>query len=377
MIEQVGRIFSLKRDEVVPASLLFFYLFITIGVFITGKAVGDTLFLKVYPKQLPYAMMGSGLLSLPFATVYIRLSHRLRLEPLVLATLGFFSASFMLFWWLAQEEANWVYMLIYIWVQTWAAMGMMMGWTVANFLLTTREARRIFGFIQSGAILGAPFFGFITGDVVHHKYLKPETLLVVLGLLVLVCAVLVKLLFRTACERLAHVSAGPPASKEAPKTFRQSYRAIRSSRYLMLITALITVGCLTSSILAYQFKVIAKDSYTLHGVTDTEGLVDFFARFYGYMGLGTMLLQMVMTGPLLRKFGIRVTLFVLPLALIAPTGLVFLDPRLLTASLMQGTHSLLRYSVDKSSAELLYLPIPPEVKTQVKSFIDTFIWRSS
>ncbi|PYV12996.1 MAG: hypothetical protein DMG21_22165, partial [Acidobacteria bacterium] len=111
--------------------------------------------------------------------------------------------------------------------------------------------------------------------------------------------------------------------------------------------------------------------------TDTAGLGAFFARFYGYMGLGTMLLQMVLTGPLLRKFGIRVALFVLPLALLMPTGWVLLDPRLLTASLMRGTHSLLRYSVDKSAAELLYLPIPLEVKSQVKSFIDTFIWRSS
>jgi ATP:ADP antiporter, AAA family len=377
MIEHVGRIFSLKRDEVTPASLLFVYLFITIGVFVTGQAVGDALFFKVFPRNLPYAMIGSALLSLPFATVYIRLSHRLRLEPLVLTTLGFFSASFVLFWWLAGQKANWVYMLIYIWVQTFGVMGPMMGWTVANYLLTTREARRVFGFIQAGAIISVPSFGFITADILHHKHATPQTLLLVLGLVVMISAVMVKLLFRNARERLAQVSSAPPASKEAPRTFRQSYRAVRSSRYLMLITALIAVGCLTSSIVQYQFKVIGNASYTVNGITDTAALGAFFARFYAYMGLGTMVLQMVMTGPLLRKFGIRVTLFILPVALIAPTSWVLIDPRLLTASLMRGTHSLLRYSVDKSSAELLYLPIPPEVKSQVKSFIDTFIWRSA
>jgi HEAT repeat protein len=36
---------------------------------------------------------------------------------------------------------------------------------------------------------------------------------------------------------------------------------------------------------------------------------------------------------------------------------------------------VLRYSIDKSSVELLYLPIPAEIKLQAKSSIDTVIWR--
>jgi AAA family ATP:ADP antiporter len=35
----------------------------------------------------------------------------------------------------------------------------------------------------------------------------------------------------------------------------------------------------------------------------------------------------------------------------------------------------LQYSIDKPSVELLYLPVSPEVKNQVKSFIDTVVWR--
>ncbi len=35
----------------------------------------------------------------------------------------------------------------------------------------------------------------------------------------------------------------------------------------------------------------------------------------------------------------------------------------------------MRYSLDKSSVELLYLPIPPDIKLQAKSTIDTVIWR--
>ena len=42
---------------------------------------------------------------------------------------------------------------------------------------------------------------------------------------------------------------------------------------------------------------------------------------------------------------------------------------------MKGGDTALRYSVDKSTNELLYLPISSGVKLQVKWFIDTVIWR--
>jgi AAA family ATP:ADP antiporter len=48
---------------------------------------------------------------------------------------------------------------------------------------------------------------------------------------------------------------------------------------------------------------------------------------------------------------------------------------LAAAILLKGSDSVLRYSLDKSAVELLYLPIPPEIKLQAKSAIDTFIWR--
>ena len=49
MITHVQRMFSMRRDEVSRASLLFFYLFLVIGAYLMGQAVGNALFLKVFP----------------------------------------------------------------------------------------------------------------------------------------------------------------------------------------------------------------------------------------------------------------------------------------------------------------------------------------
>src|SRR2546422_346118 len=81
----------------------------------------------------------------------------------------------------------------------------MMGWTLANYVLTTREARRIFALIQLGPILGGMFVGFLTADVIHHGHLRPNALLLVVALILVGCAMLVKLLFQRAGQRLAEV----------------------------------------------------------------------------------------------------------------------------------------------------------------------------
>ena len=140
---------------------------------------------------------------------------------------------------------------------------------------------------------------------------------------------------------------------------------------MLLITALIVIGSVATTIIGYQFKVIAKAYYG----TDKAGLTAFFGSFYGYMGLASFLLQLMLTGRLLRSLGIRVTLLILPFVYLAGSALVLLVPTLVSVVVLRGSHNLLRYSLDRSSTELLYLPIAPDIKSQIKSFLDIFMYR--
>lgn len=373
MINPIWRTLTLRRDETGPAVLLFFYLFFAMGAYLMGQAVGDALFLQEFPRRLPYAMMGSALMAGAFVAVWARLSTRMRLESVIIASLIFFSLSFALFWWLTRFEVKWVYWLILIWVYTAGAICPMMGWTIANSIMTTRAARRLFGYIGAGALLGGAVVSFSSADMVHHGKIAPQTVLLAVACMIGFCALLVRLLFRNAGARMADFHSSPAAGAGAPKSFRDSFHQIRGSRYLLMLTALVAAGCLATSILGYQFKLISKDAFG----NSTEGLAAYFCRFNGYMGLASFIFQLALTPMLLTTFGIRVTLFVTPLALMASSFGVLAAPTLLTASILRGSHYMLRFSLDKSSTELLYVPVSAESRSQVKSFIDTFVWRSA
>jgi len=351
--------------------MLFGYLFLMMGAYIMGSSVGTALFLNAYPDKLPHVIVGTALVVAGFTSIYIRMSSRTRLELLMIGSLIFFAASFAVFWWMTQLPGKFVYALIYIWVAMAGAMGPTMGWTLANLLLTTREARRVFGFIGAGAVLGAPSAGFFTALATRH--VRPESLMPLIAFFLGLCALLVRLLFRQSKERLAELSRTPTPAGDIPKNFREIWAHIRGSRFLLLITALTAIGCASTTIIGYQFSIIAKDTFT-----NKAQLASFFALFFGFMGVAAFLVQVLVTGRLLRILGIRVTLFVTPVVFLGGSVTVLLVPMLLTACLLKGSHLLLRFTVDKSTTELLYLPVtPPDIKSQLKPFIDGFVWRAA
>lgn len=97
MIELVEKALNLKREELAPAALLFLYLFFAIGCYIMGQSVGDALFLSAFPKYLPHGIIATAVVVGLFTSCYIRLSHRIRLENLVIGSLLFFAVVFAIF----------------------------------------------------------------------------------------------------------------------------------------------------------------------------------------------------------------------------------------------------------------------------------------
>ncbi len=182
------------------------------------------------------------------------------------------------------------------------------------------------------------------------------------------CAVLVVALWRE--KNRAEASGATPHAEPGSKGLRESLALIFSSPYLISIASLITLSSVVTCFAGWQFKAMAKAAYQ-----DTNALTAFFGRFNFWAGLACLGLQLVLTSRFLRRFGLGPALLLVPLALLGGELAVLSLGTLAAAILLKGSDQVLRYSIDKSSVELLYLPISPEVKLQAKSCIDTVIWR--
>jgi ATP/ADP translocase/HEAT repeat protein len=366
MIGVVERLLRLHPGEGRRGLLLFSYLFLIISSFVVSKAARDALFLERYSAlQLPFVDIAIALLVGVVVAVYIRVGRSTTLPALQSGSLLFLSATSLLFWWLSvRVSASWLFAAIYVWVGMFGVLAPAQVWTLANYVFTTRAAKRVFGLVGSGAIAGWIVGGLFTQRLAER--FGTENMLLGVAAALAVSAALVALIWR---ERPQGISE-PELEAGRAGGLRDSLRLVWSSPYLCAIAAVILTSSFVTTIAGWQFKAIAK-AY----IPETDRLTAFFGMFNFAAGLVSLAVQLLLTSRLLRKFGIGFGLFVVPCLLALGTVGLVITGGLAAAVLLKGSDQVLRYSIDKATVELLYLPVPTTQTFQAKSFIDTVVWR--
>jgi AAA family ATP:ADP antiporter len=367
MLRRLELVLDLRPGELGRGILLFGYLFFVIGSFTVGKAVRDALFIEEFGAMLlPYADIAIAVIVGLWVSVYLRLARRVNVRNLLMGSLGFFALNCLIFWYLSHTaQGAWLTPTIYIWVGMFGVVAPAQVWTLANYVLTTREAKRLFGFVGSGATAGWVVGGFITRYTATR--FGAESTLIGMALALLAAALLVDRLWR----QRSYVDEGVADTDEsAEMSVWSSLKLIGDSRYLTAIAAVILLSSFATAVIGWQFKAVVGAS--------TEGkdqLAAFFGLFNFYAGLLSFALQWVFTGRLLRRAGLGFALFVVPVALSFGTLGLLAFGTLAAAVAVRGTDQVLRYAIDKPTVELLYLPLSAEHTLAVKSFIDTVVWR--
>jgi ATP:ADP antiporter, AAA family len=367
----LNRVLNIEPEDLGRGLLLSSCLFLVISCYVIGKVARDALFLARFQAvQLPYADIASGIFVGFVVAGYLRLGHHTSLRTLLVASQLFLAANCAFFWIIAHfYHPAWLYPVFYIWVGIFGVLAPTQVWTLANYLLTSREAKRVFGMVGGGAILGWVFAGFVSKSVA--RAFGTESLLLWMVPLLLISSVLIHVAWKTGKFHLSE-SREPPAgtSGNGQKDVQGSLRLVLSSKYLRALAAVICISSFVTTLTGWQFKAIAQDLFV-----NKDSLAIFFGDFYFYAGIMAFVFQLLLTTRLLRRFGIGTMLFVLPLTVLLGSSALLIWGTIAAVAFLKGSDQVLRYSLDRSTVELLYLPLTHRVKLQAKWFIDTVIWR--
>ncbi|HEX6210336.1 MAG TPA: Npt1/Npt2 family nucleotide transporter [Methylomirabilota bacterium] len=367
MLRRLEHAFGFRPGELPRGVLLFTYLFLVLASFVVGKAVRDALFLDAFGALLlPYADIGIAGIVGVWVSIYLRVARRVGVRMLLVGSLVLFSLTCLAFWVLTVwMQAAWLTPVIYVWVGMFGVVAPAQVWTLANYLLTTRQAKRLFGFVGSGATAGWIVGGFIT-ERAALRFGAESTLLGMAVALLAAAGVVMRLTALVPAE-----AAGPVApAHDRSDGFGASVRLIAGSPYLRAIAAVILLSSFATAVAGWQFKALAARFFE-----GRDQLAAFFGAFNFYAGLLSFAMQWLLTGRLLRRLGLGFTLFVVPVSLTLGTAGLLLFGSLAAVIVLRGSDQVLRYAVDKPTVELLYLPISAEQTLAAKSFIDTVVWR--
>ena len=362
----VNRIFNLRPGDFQRGFPLFLYYLLIITFYMLGRNSRDSIFLESFDRtKLPYADIAVAVLSTVLVSIYLRASRGANLRNLQIGTLIAFAAMLPILWWgLHVEKSTAVSVIYYVWVGICGILCISQVWMLANAVWTTREAKRRFGMLGSGGIVGGIVAGFLTQGIATQ--LGTDAILLVMAVLVAACAPLVVLIWR----QQAREGDEPPDEHTESRNLRESWRLVRDSPHLRAIAVLILLGSVVTTVAGWQYKSLAKDAFA-----KKDDLTAFFGAVTGYTGIASLIAQLILTAKLLRRFGIGLTLLILPLFLMAGSAAVLVWGTVWAGTFLRASDVVIRYSIDTSAIQLLYLPVMSNIKLQVKSFIDTVVWK--
>ena len=364
--------FDVRPGEYGRTFFMSLYLLLVLLAYYILKPVSRALFLNKFDiDKLPYLYIliaaAGGLL----AYVYTKVAVRSSLQTAVTGAMAFSVGMLVLIWWLIGLNQAWVYYFFNIWVSLFSVLLVSQGWLVAANVFTPREAKRLYGLLGAGAVIGAAFGGEFTARAV--KYIAPRELLLASAVFVVLAYIAFRLTAAQAGVSLR--SAKGAEAEEANVALGDILGSIRTQRHLQVIVAIMILTFIVDVSIEYQFNAFAKLAYKGHDPSGA-GLTAFLGSFYGiYLNLVTIVLQIVFTAFVVQRLGVGGTLQIMPVTIGITSIVTFFFSGVWAAGALRLTEAATRYTLNRTGMELLYLPLPLELKNRTKAFIDIFVDR--
>ncbi len=388
---------DVRPNELHALLLAAFFNFVILGSYYVIRPIRDDIAAASGVENLSWMFTGTLVAMLlantAFSAIVARMSRR-RFLPIAYR---FFSVNLVIFYLLMRTltpaQNVWVGRAFYVWVSVFNLFVVTLFWAFMTDIFSSEQAKRLFAFIAVGGSLGAIAGPIVTASLVRQ--LGAANLILVTAALLELGPWCVKFFptefkesqpvlgteERQTDEELTdpEVSQRPPAEPVSEPGAEQPIGGgiisgishVVRSPYLLGICAFMLLHAITSTLVYFQQADI-----TGHQFHDRATRTAFFAQLDLAVNTITIVVQFLLTGRLLKWFGVGFTLAFLPvLSMFGFLGMGFM-PVLGLLAVFQVLRRAGNFAVTRPAREVLFTVLKREDKYKAKSFIDTFVYRA-
>jgi len=364
-LQRILRPFAqIREDEIFTTILMFAYSFLAMSAYNIIQPVQRSLFIeKLGANKVPYVQLAAGfaigLIMSGYAWLMSRLPRRWALPIMQVGIAVVLLGFWVLF--RTQPDQKWVAVGLYLLGFILAILLISQFWTLANVVYDPRQAKRLFGFIGGGATLGGTLGAVVTWFAAR---IGTVDLLLISSGLMLACAAVVVVILRR--EHVGEEIDLGAVQKEGVGA-RRALELLRASKHLRLIALVISFGAIGSVILDNQLNLATE---AFKGREGADAMTAFFGQIRASMSMIALAIQLGLTSRIQRYLGVGFALLMLPVGLGTTALIILFNAALWAPSLARVLDQSLRYTVDKTTREILYMPLPGEIKYEAKPFVD-------
>lgn len=308
----------------------------------------------------------AALCALPIYSWLAARTPRRALVPRVYLT---FAGVLTLFWILHDGSAEtsavriWSDRAFYVWVSTYNLFILSLLWSLASEAFRSEQGKRLFGLVASGVTIGAMCGSAITAFLVEIIGVGPLLLFSASTLLAAAWCV----------SGVLAVQGDAPARAPEQRVgggWWQGLSRLALDPYLRNVTIYLLLFLVGSGVL-----YVLKNDLVRAAIPERPARTAFLAKVELATNVGTLLLQLFVTGRWMPRFGVAVTLAVVPIVSLLGFGLLALAPALLMVAGIEVARRISEFAMSKPAREVLFTVSGSRERFHSKPVLDVLIYR--
>ena len=288
--------------------------------------------------------------------IFVPLVYRLAILSL--------AAFLALLLWKGEGVSRWVGSVFYVWLSVFNVLAVSVFWALMADSFSLEQGKRLFGFVGVGGTAGAIVGSSTTWQLAEH--IGPVGLMLVAMVLIEFAAQLAGALNR----RSARGIDAPLNDRRIGGSAWAGLGHMMRSPFLAGIALYVLLYTVGSTLLYFEkMRIVAS------AVEGRDERTSVFAAIELAGQSMTIILQVFLTGRLMKWLGVGALLAAMPLVSLIGFGALWVWPTLAVVTLFEAARRASNFALSKPARETLFTVVPRDDKYKAKAVIDTVVYR--
>ncbi len=358
----------MKPEEQKAAVASFVMVFILMAVYFILRPVRDAMASDWSDTEVSVLWNIQFFLSSGLVMLYCFVINHLRLRHVVPAVYSLFAVSFLVFYFVTVNAVDvvWAEKAFYLWVTSFSLLNISVFWSFMGEVFSKKQGQRLFPIIGSGASAGA-----ILGPVIPVMFadsLGLPTLMLVAAMGLLLVVPIVLYLLKSIPKNQHKNKPIRPENQRIKGQWWSGFRDTFTHPLLFGIAIFILLYVFINSFVYFQQKNLLAE-FSRADRAQILGGIDWVVNVL------TFVVAFVVTGRMVKRMGMALTLASIPLAMVFGFVILALAPMVIILLGVQMARRVGNYSITRPAREMLFTQVSQEQRFKAKPVIDVVIYR--
>ena len=362
---------TIKEKEIKAVIASFLFVVVLMTTYYILRPVRDAMASDWTDAEVSMLWTLNFFISAGIVTLYGVVVTKFRFRLLVPSMYGIFAASFIMFYLFGSisEDRTLIDKAFYVWVSVFSLFNISIFWSFMSELFSKEQASRLFGIIAVGASVGGLIGPSITAF--FSVSLGINNLMLIGSMMLLIPIPIIFYLQSSIVTDLNNKKLDvTPTNQSIGGNPVAGFRVLFSNPYLISIALFIFLYTGISSFVYFELKNLLSD-------LSRPERTAIWAQMDLAVNILSICIGLFATGRIVSKFGMPVTMALVPVMVCLGLLLLAISPLLGVVMILQIVRRAGNYGITRPAREMLFTLVDRETRFKAKPVIDIVAYRGS